>query len=127
MAVTGILFSFEFRGGKGVAVGDVGEAHERVHQGELPRVVELEAGDALARRRDRRLREPAQLAAIDEGLQNVLLYVQVVVIDRGEGIAENRRIFILRHQCHSRDSRLQYTKPSAISASPIRSPPRREE
>ena len=35
----------------------------------------------------------AQLAAIDEGLQNVLLYVQVVVIDRGEGIAENRQIF----------------------------------
>ena len=31
--------------------------------------------------------------AIDEGLQNVLLYVQVVVIDRGEGIAENRQIF----------------------------------
>jgi hypothetical protein len=59
-----------------------------VHQGKLPRVVELEAGDALARRRDRRLRELAQLAAIDEGLQNVLLYVQVVVIDRGEGIAE---------------------------------------
>ena len=56
-------------------------------------MVELEAGDALARRRDRRLRELAQLAAIDEGLQNVLLYVQVVVIDRGEGIAENRQIF----------------------------------
>ncbi len=35
---------------KAVAAGDVGEAHERVHQGELPRVVELEAGDALARR-----------------------------------------------------------------------------
>ena len=76
-----------------LAAGDVGEAHERVHQGKLPRVVELEAGDALARRRDRRLRELAQLAAIDEGLQNVLLYVQVVVIDRGEGIAENRQIF----------------------------------
>ena len=38
-------------------------------------------------------RELAQLAAIDEGSKNVLLYVQVVVIDRGEGIAENRRGF----------------------------------
>ena len=37
----------KFRGGKGVAAGDVGEAQEGVHQGELLRVVELEAGDAL--------------------------------------------------------------------------------
>jgi hypothetical protein len=28
----------------------VGEAHQRVHQAELPRVVELEAGDALSGR-----------------------------------------------------------------------------
>ena len=82
----------EFRGGEGVAAGDVGEAHEGVHQGELPRVVELEAGDALSRRRDGRFRELSQLAAIDEGLQNVLLHVQVVVVDRRQGIAESREI-----------------------------------
>ena len=35
----------------------------------------------------------SQLAAIDEGLQNVLLHVEVVVVDRREGIAESREIF----------------------------------
>ena len=64
-----------------------------MHQGELSRVVELEAGDALSRRRDGRFRELSELATIDEGLQNVLLHVQVIVIDRREGIAENREIF----------------------------------
>jgi hypothetical protein len=39
------------------------------------------------------VRELSELATIDEGLQNVLLHVQVVVIDRREGIAENREIF----------------------------------
>ena len=56
-------------------------------------MVELEAGDALSRRRDGRFRELSELATIDEGLQNVLLHVQVIVIDRREGIAENREIF----------------------------------
>ncbi len=49
----------EFYGGEGIASGNVGEAHQRVHQGELSRVVELEAGDALSRRRDGRLGELA--------------------------------------------------------------------
>ena len=71
----------------------MGEPHEGMHQGELSRVVELEAGDALSRRRDGRFRELSELATIDEGLQNVLLHVQVIVIDRREGIAENREIF----------------------------------
>jgi len=39
---------------KGVAGGDVGEAHHRVHQRELPRVVELEAGDPSASGEPRR-------------------------------------------------------------------------
>ncbi len=51
---------------------------------ELPRVVELEAGDAFSTGGDCRLREYSQLAAVDEGLDNVLLDVQVVVDDRRE-------------------------------------------
>ena len=70
----------------------MGEAHERVHQGELPRVVKLEAGDALSRWRDGRFCELSQLATINEGLQNILLYVQVVVVDRRKGIAETQQI-----------------------------------
>ena len=83
----------DFGSGEGIAGCDVCEAHERVHQGELPRVIELEARNALSGRRDGRLRELSQLAAIDEGLQNVLLDVEVVIVDRRQGFSENRQIF----------------------------------
>jgi hypothetical protein len=72
----------DFGGGEGIAGCDVCEAYERVHQGELPRVIELEAWDALSGRRDRRFRELSQLAAIDKGFQDILLDVEVVVVDR---------------------------------------------
>ena len=72
----------EFGSGEGIAGCDVGEAYERVHQGKLPRVIELEAGNALSGRRDGRFRELSQLAAIDEGFQNILLDVEVVIVDR---------------------------------------------
>ena len=47
----------EFGGGEGIAGCDMCEAHERMHQGELPRVVELETRNALSRRGDRRFGE----------------------------------------------------------------------
>ncbi len=47
----------DFGSGEGIAGGDVREADERMHQGELPRVIELEARNALSGRRDRRFRE----------------------------------------------------------------------
>ena len=72
----------DFGSGEGIAGRNVCEADERMHEGELPRVIELEARNALSRRRDRRLRELSQLAAIDKGLQNILLHVEVVVVDR---------------------------------------------
>jgi hypothetical protein len=37
-----------------------------MHEGELPRVIELEARDALSRRGDRWFRELSQLPAIDK-------------------------------------------------------------
>jgi hypothetical protein len=38
-----------------------------MHERELPRVVELETGDALSGCGDRRLRQLSQLPAVDEG------------------------------------------------------------
>ena len=72
----------------------MGEAHEGVHQGELPRMVELEAWDALAGRGDGWLSEAAQLAAVDEGLQDVLLDIEVIVVDGAEPVAESRECSI---------------------------------
>jgi hypothetical protein len=53
-----------------------------MHQGELPRMIELEARNALSRRRDGRFRELSQLAAIDKCIQDILLDVAVVIVDR---------------------------------------------
>jgi len=71
----------DFGGGEGITGCDVCEANERMHQGELPRVIELEARNALSGRGDCRFRELSQLAAIDEGFQDILLNVEVVIVD----------------------------------------------
>ena len=44
----------DFGSGEGIASRDVREADERMHQGELPRVIELEARNALSGSCDRR-------------------------------------------------------------------------
>ena len=72
----------DFGGGDGIAGCDVCEAYQRMHEGELPRVIELEARNALSRRCDCRFRELSQLAAIDKGFQDILLDVEVVIVDR---------------------------------------------
>ena len=54
----------DFGGGEGIGGRHVCEAYKRMHQGELPRMIELEARDALSGRRDGRFRELSQLAAI---------------------------------------------------------------
>ena len=53
----------DFGSGEGIAGRNVCEAHERMHEGELPRVIELEARNAFARRGDRRFGKFPQLAA----------------------------------------------------------------
>jgi len=63
------------------AGGDVGEAHEGVHQGELSGMVEFQTGNAPPGWTNGRLSELAELAAVDEGLQDVLLHVEVVIGD----------------------------------------------
>jgi hypothetical protein len=75
-----------------VGGGDMTEAHERVHERELPRVIELEAGSALSGGGDRRVRQLSQLPAIDEGFQDVLLHVEVVVVDGRERRAQRRQV-----------------------------------
>ncbi len=83
----------DFGGGEGISSRNVCEAHERMHQGELPRVIELEARNALSRRRDRGFRELPQLAAVDKGLQDILLHVEIVVVDGRHGLAEGGKVF----------------------------------
>ena len=57
-------------------------------QGELPRVVKLEARDALPAGGDRWLRKFSRLAAVDEGLEGVLLDTQIIVGDCRQSAAQ---------------------------------------
>ena len=83
----------DFSGGEGIAGGDVCKPYESVHEGELSWMVELEARNALSRRGDGRLREFSELTTVDEGLQDVLLDIEVIVDDRRKLSAERRKIF----------------------------------
>jgi hypothetical protein len=71
----------EFGSSESVASGDMREPHEGVHEGELSWWSSLRPGMRF-RRSDRGFSQFPELAAIDEGLQNVLLDVQIVVVDR---------------------------------------------
>ena len=51
-------------------------------------MIELQAGNPFAVGEDRGLAELAKLAAIDEGFQNVLLNVEVIVDDGGKFLSE---------------------------------------
>ena len=53
---------------KGAGRRDLGEADQGVHQSQLPRIVELEAGDAPAGRGVGRLGEMLELSAIDKSI-----------------------------------------------------------
>ncbi len=68
------------------------EAHKGVHERKLPCVVELEAGGALSRRGDGRLRQPLQLPAINEGFKDILLDVEAVIVDGRERRAQRRQV-----------------------------------
>ena len=56
-------------------------------------MIELEARNALSGRCDGRLRELSQLTAINEGFQNILLDVEVVIVDLRQRFLESRQIF----------------------------------
>jgi hypothetical protein len=52
-----------------------------MHQRQLPGVIQFQARDALAVRKNRGFGQFAQLASIDERFENVLLNVVMVVND----------------------------------------------
>src|SRR5712691_7996089 len=74
--------------GEGVPGGDVREADEGVHHGQLPRVIELESWNAFAVGQACRFGELAYLAAVDERLQDILLDRLVAVRHGRHGLAE---------------------------------------
>lgn len=73
----------EIGSGESRAGGDVGEAYQSMHEGELPRMVELQAGDSLSVGRGGGLSQFLELASIDKSFQDVLLGVVVVVNETG--------------------------------------------
>jgi hypothetical protein len=80
----------DFGSGEGIAGRNVCKAHERMHQGELPRVIELEARNALSRRRDCRFCELSQLTAIDKGLPRPLAKPGRILHRSGESLRTER-------------------------------------
>jgi hypothetical protein len=66
------------------------EAHNGVHQGELAGMIEPQSRNAFPCGTKGRFGEPLQLAAIDEGLEEILLQVEIIVIDHRQGIPERR-------------------------------------
>jgi len=68
----------------------VREAHQGLHEGQLARVIELESGDSPPLLGLRRPAETPELAPIHEGLQDVLLGVQIAVEDSGGSLAQRR-------------------------------------
>ena len=59
-----------------------------MHQSQLARMIQLQTRNAFAVGQEGGLAEFPQLAAIDEGFQNVLLNLQVVVGDGGRFLSE---------------------------------------
>lgn len=82
----------EFCGGKAVAGGDVREAREGVHQCKLAGVIEAQSRKALSRRSDGRFGEPSQLAAVNEGLKDILLDGEIVIVDCRERVPQRREV-----------------------------------
>src|SRR5271165_428952 len=82
----------DFAGAEGVGGRDLRKAHESVHESQLSRIVELEARNAFAGRGDGGLGKPLELTAIDKRLEDILLDVQVIVIDRSKLVAQGRKV-----------------------------------
>lgn len=86
------LTEWQVGGREGLPAEDVGEAEVAGINASLARAIELESGDASATRQDGRVAEVAQLAAVDEGFEDVLLVVQVGVDDGIELLTEGGQL-----------------------------------
>ena len=82
----------DFAGAEGVGGWDLCNADKSVHEGQLPGIVELEARNAFAGCGDGGFGQPLELAAIDKRLEDILLDIQVIVIDRRELVAQGRKV-----------------------------------
>jgi hypothetical protein len=63
-----------------------------MHKDKLPTVIELEARYALCGSGDCRFCKFSQLASINKGLQDVLLYVEIGVVDGRHGLAVSGKV-----------------------------------
>ena len=71
----------DIRSGEAIAGSDVREAHEGMHQGELAGVIKPQSWNAFPCRTNGRFGEPSEFAAIDEGLEDILLHVEIIIVD----------------------------------------------
>ena len=71
-----------------VASGDVSEPYKRMHECDLPRTVEFQSRNPLAIGQDGGRCQLPQLSTVQEGLQYVLLNIQIVVVDGSEPLAQ---------------------------------------
>src|SRR5882724_4556859 len=73
---------------EGAAGGDVSEAHQGMHKSQLPGIVQFQTRNAFTATKDGGLRQLAELTAINKGLQDVLLYGEIVVADAHQLLME---------------------------------------
>ncbi len=74
--------------GEGIAGSDVGEAHERLHERELPAVIELQARDAFAAGQHGSLAELSKRSTVYKGFQDVLPHIEIPVGDPLQRLAQ---------------------------------------
>ena len=82
----------DFAGAEGVGGWDLRKANESVHEGQLPGIIELEPRNAFAGRGEGGFGQPLELTAIDKRLEDILLDIQIIVVDRGELVAQGRKV-----------------------------------
>jgi hypothetical protein len=67
--------------GEAAAGGDVSEAHQGMHESQLPGIVQFQTRNPFTGAKDCGLGQLAQLTAVDKGLQDVLMYGEIIVAD----------------------------------------------
>ena len=78
----------DLSGSEDAAGGDVSEAHQGMHESQLPGIVQLQTRNPFAATKHGGLGELAQLTAVDKGLQDVLLYGEIIVADAHQLLME---------------------------------------
>lgn len=79
-------------GREAIASGDMRKTDQRLHERQLPRMLQLEARDAFAIAEHGRVGELEQLASVNEGFQDVLLDVEIPIADTRELFTQSRQI-----------------------------------